>query len=56
MPREPRKNTNKIMGYVKEGIFDCENLIRDLLNYMSEAEVTEFMESNGYEFEEDDDE
>jgi hypothetical protein len=34
---------------VEQGDFDKDSLIRDLLNYLSEAEVKEFVEANDYE-------
>ena len=49
-----RKNTKKLIEYVKEGVVDCKKLVKDLLWCLSEAEVTEFMETYGYDFEEDD--
>lgn len=42
---------------IDEGCFDQETLIRDLLNFLSDAEVGQFMEQYGYSeiFEEEED-
>ena len=42
-----RKHTCKIIELVDEGILDRDELIRDLLNWMSEADVEEFAENYG---------
>jgi hypothetical protein len=43
-----RKNTIKLLSLLDEGVLDVKRLVKDLLNYLSEAEVTEFMEYYGY--------
>jgi hypothetical protein len=40
-----RENTCKMLDMVDQGIIDKDTLIHNLLNWMSESEVTEFMES-----------
>ena len=45
---EARKNTTLLMEMVCDGEVDRKSLIQNLLNWMSEDEVTEFMENNGY--------
>ena len=40
-----RKYTNKIIEMVDEGMVDRDMLIRDLLNYMSESDVSDFYDS-----------
>lgn len=51
MPSNLRKNTNKLMEFVNnDDILNDKDLIRDLLNYLSEAEVTEFIETYEYEW------
>lgn len=48
--------TIKLLEMNEEGMLNKDNLIRDLLNYMSEDEVKNFAESNDYvESEVDDD-
>lgn len=39
-----RKFTSKIIELIDEGMIDRDVLIRDLLNWMSEADVQEFFE------------
>ena len=41
-----RKYTNAVLDAVDEGMFDKEALIRDLLGYLSEDEVQDFVRSN----------
>ncbi len=43
-----RQNTNKLIEMVEEGAINKDRLINDLLNWMSEADVTEFAEANNY--------
>lgn len=38
----PREYTNKLLDMAEEGVLDWENLARDLLGWMSEADVKEF--------------
>lgn len=42
-----RKTTNMILEMVAEGTLEKEQLIRDLLMWMSETDVEEFAERNG---------
>lgn len=50
-----REYTNKIIEMVDEGMVDRDMLIRDLLNYMSESDVSDFYDSY-YGQDEDEDE
>ena len=50
-----RKYTNKILEMVSEGIVNKDNLICDLLMYLSESEVENFYDQY-YGYEEEDDE
>ena len=43
-----RQNTTKLIEMVEEGAINKDHLIKDLLNWMSEADVTEFAEANHY--------
>lgn len=45
----PRENTEKLLEMVTDSLFDESILIRDLLNFLSDAEVGEFMSQYGYE-------
>jgi hypothetical protein len=52
-----REYTNKLIELVEDGMVAKEELILDLLNYLSESEVKDFMDRSGYtEFLELDDE
>lgn len=58
---QARKTTTKLMELYYEGELDATRLIQNLVNWMSEDEVKQFMEANYPEmvdgdFEEDDDE
>lgn len=44
-----REYTNKLLDMVDEGIVDKDILIRELLNYMSEDEVKDFVITNEYD-------
>ena len=44
-----REYTKKIIQMVDEGLWDRDELIRDLLNYMSESDVKDFYESYGWD-------
>jgi hypothetical protein len=46
--QKARKNTIELLNLLDEGVLNEKRLAKDLLNYLSEAEVTEFMESYGY--------
>ena len=50
-----RKFTNKILEMVDEGVVNKDDLIRDLLMYLSESEVENFYDQY-YGYEEEDDE
>ncbi len=43
-----REYTNKIIEMVDEGLLDRDELIRDLLNWMSESDVKDFYVFNGW--------
>lgn len=44
-----RENTCKLLDMVEQGLINKDSLIHNLLNWMSEAEVTEFMERNYFD-------
>lgn len=44
--RVSRKYTSALLDAVDEGMFDRDSLIRDLLGWMSEADVKEFVQRN----------
>lgn len=46
--RVSRRITSQILDNLEQGLYDRDNLIRDLLNWMSESEVAEF--ANKYEY------
>lgn len=41
-----RDTTNKVLQMVEDGVLDKDNLIRDLLGYLSEDEVKQFCNAN----------
>lgn len=43
-----REYTNRMLEMVEEGYFDKDMLIRDLLSWMSEHEVREFVDANRF--------
>lgn len=51
----PRENTNYILELLDDGIIDGDSLARDLLEWLSEDEVTEFCRVYGYEHPEPED-
>jgi hypothetical protein len=51
-----RKYTTKIIEMVDEGMLDRDILIRDLLCWMSEADVEEFYDRNLTDFDKEDEE
>ena len=60
-PRKPRGWTTAVLEGVDNCMLDKDTLIRDLLNFMSDAEVAAFVSQYGYSDslgidEEDDDE
>lgn len=44
--RQPRAATRAVLDLMDQGALDKDNLVRDLLNWMSESEVREFCENN----------
>ena len=44
-----RLYTNKLLEMVNDGVIDCVELISNLVQYMSEDEVKDFCEYNGYD-------
>ena len=50
-----REYTNKIIEMVDEGLIDRDMLIRDLLNYMSESDVSDFYDQYYGQDEDEDD-
>jgi hypothetical protein len=46
--RNSRPVTCEVLDLAEQGVIDWESLARDALNYMSESEVADFAESNGY--------
>jgi len=46
--RDSRRVTTELLDLVEQGVIDRDNLIRDLLGWMSEAEVAEFGRRNDY--------
>lgn len=44
-----RKNTNKLIEYVEEGLFTWEDVARAALNYMKDDEVGDMMRRNEYD-------
>lgn len=47
-----RKNTNKILDLLDQGVIDSNKLARDLLGYLSEDDVTDFCHKNDLDFDE----
>jgi hypothetical protein len=43
-----RKFTNKLLEAMDEGMINSHNLARNLLGYMSEREVEDFVRAEGY--------
>ncbi len=43
-----RFHTNQMLQMVEDGVVDKDYLIQDLLGYLSEAEVEDFMRRNDY--------
>jgi hypothetical protein len=46
--RQSRRVTCEVLDLAEQGVIDWESLARDALNWMSEAEVEEFAQANGY--------
>lgn len=55
MANEARQATRRVIDMADEGVLVWEQIARDCMNYMSEAEVRDMADSNGY-FEHDEDE
>lgn len=49
-----REYTRKLLDMVDSGMIDARQVLRDALNHMSEDEVKDMAETNGYVEEEDD--
>lgn len=43
-----REYTNKLLEMLDDGLLDASQVVRDLVCYMSESNVQDFMECNGY--------
>lgn len=50
----PRKVTNKLLEMIEEGVLDRDALIFSCLTYMSEADVADMAQSEGFLGDEDD--
>ena len=50
-----REYTNKMLDMIDEGLIDRDTLILACLGYMSENEVKDMAETNGFLIDEDDD-
>jgi hypothetical protein len=46
--RDSRRVTTELLDLVEQGVIDRDNLIRDLLGWMSESDVSEFARRNDY--------
>lgn len=46
---DPRYNTNKLMELVEMGVVSAKSLVYDLLLYLSDDEVGEFMKRTEYD-------
>jgi len=46
--RRSRPATSAVLDLAEQGVIDWESIARDALNGMSEAEVEEFADANGY--------
>ena len=44
--RKSRPITSKLLDNLEQGVYDKDNLIRDLLNWLSEDEVKDFARRN----------
>lgn len=51
-----REYTNKVLELVEEGAIDKDLCIRDLLSFLGEHEVKQFVEDYGYFYEEEEEE
>lgn len=48
MSTPSRKYTNKVLELLEEGALDSKELAKNLLSWMSEADVEQFIEANDY--------
>ena len=48
MANESRRATRRVLELAEEGVLLWEQIARDCLNYMSEADVKDMAEGNGY--------
>lgn len=46
--RQSRKVTSEVLDLAEQGVIDWESLARDALDWMSEEEVSQFAQHNGY--------
>jgi hypothetical protein len=53
--RQTRKATCQVLDLAEQGVIDWESLARDALNWMSEEEVNQFAQHNGYIVDDEDD-
>lgn len=54
--RVSRKVTAEVLDLAEQGVIDWESLARDALSWMSEEEVNQFAQHNGYIVDDEDDE
>ena len=54
--RVSRKATSELLDLAEQGVIDWESLARDALAWMSEHEVEQFAQHNGYIVRDDEDE
>ncbi len=52
--KDSRFHTIQLLSMVDDGVVDKDYLIQDLLGYLSETEVEDFMRTNDYMREEED--
>jgi hypothetical protein len=52
--RQSRPVTTEVLDLAEQGVIDWESLARDALDWMSEEEVNQFAQHNGYIVEDDD--
>ena len=48
MANESRRATRRVLELAEEGVLLWEQIARDCMNYMSEADVKDMAEGNGY--------
>jgi hypothetical protein len=54
--RESRPVTTEVLDLAEQGLIDWESLARDALGWMSEQEVSQFAQHNGYIVDDEEDE